>query len=107
MDDEETYGPLSEEADHDPAFTWIGCPKCGVPINITIPVRNEGYQLLAYVYDMLAHASAAEARTAINEVLMWMGSEINDAHRRNPYYWPLLDAGERAEAKARKKIRTK
>ncbi|MFA5860095.1 MAG: hypothetical protein WDA16_00225 [Candidatus Thermoplasmatota archaeon] len=105
MDDDVENESLSEEADHDPSFTWIGCPKCGVPINITIPVLDHGYELLAYVYDLLENAPAAEARDAIGEVLPWMGMEINAAHRRNGYFWPFIAAGERAEERARQRAR--
>lgn len=103
MEDEEFEdGSLSEAADHDPTRTWIGCPKCGLPINITVPVKDHAYEVLAHVHDMLAHTTVAETREAIDEVLMWLGMEINSENRRNGDFWPLIQASERAEARKRR-----
>lgn len=96
---------LSEAADHDPSFDWIGCPKCGIPINITVPVKDHGYELLAYVHDMLDVVSAAEAKSVIAEMLPWVGMDINAAHRRNPEFWPFIAAQERGEQLQRQKAR--
>lgn len=106
MDSYDPYdGALSEAAEHDATQEWIGCPKCSMPINATIPIRDFGYNLLAHVYDLLEHASAEQARRAIGDVLPWIGTEMNEAARRNPYFWPLIQAREEAEEANRRKAR--